>query len=127
MTNKNEYPELNPNLQVTLTVLPDADRKAKLMGFAAYGVFKILEAEKQINLHYLSHLFDFHKLGDENTNVLLIIYALVFGHHKAFDVQGDEPEYFGDIILRAVNSGNSAYIHNYLSKRGYFESSYYKP
>lgn len=124
---KNQDPYLNPNLQVTLTPLPDAERKAKLIGFAAYGIFKIIEAEKQIDLHYLAHFEDSYKLGEEKTSALLIIYAFLFGHHRVFKITGYETEYFGNILLKAIHSSNGAYIHNYLSKNGYFESSYYKP
>lgn len=125
MKNIDNY--FNPNIQVTLTPFPDGDRLSKRLGFAAYGIFKLLEAEKTIDLIYLAHI-DFYKLGEENTNVLLIIYAFLFGHHKVFDITcpyDGHADYFADIILKAITSGNSAYIHNHLVSRGYYESSYY--
>ena len=117
---------LNPNQHITISPLPDADRKAKLLGFDGYGIFKILEPEKTIDFEYLAHFDNWRKLGDEKTNVLLFVYAFLFGHHKVFEVAGYDTEYFGNILLKAIHSGNGAYIHNHLSKRGYYESSYYK-
>jgi hypothetical protein len=120
----------NPNLKVTLTLLPDAERKARLMGFAAYGVFKILESKDTIDLEYLvfADNYDAYKIGEEQVEVLLIIYVFLFGHNKVFEVTGNDVHYFADMILRAIHSkGKGIYIHHYLSKRGYFESRYYKP
>lgn len=125
MTNKDDY--FNPNLQVTLTPLPDAVLKAKRLGLAGYGIFEILKSKNTIDLQYLTHcdFWDFHTIQEERSNVLLIIYALLFGYNRAFDVQGDEVDSFADIILKAANNKNSAYIHNHLSRLGYFESSNY--
>lgn len=128
MTDIDTY--LNPNIQITLTPLPDAERKAKQLGFEGYGIFKILEAEKTIDFEFLALFDNCHKLEDGKTGVLLIVYAFLFGHIKVFDIsayESDLTEYFGYILLKAIYSGNGAYIHNHLVSRGYFESSYYKP
>lgn len=123
---KYEHPECNPNVQVTITPLPNAKTIAKLLGFEGYGIFKILEAQKQIDLEYLVtfECNDAYRTGEEKTEVLLIVYALMFGHNRVFEVEGydDATVRFADVLLRAIGSrGKGTYIHNYLCRCGYYD------
>jgi len=119
-----DYPEYNPNVQVTLTPLPNAENKAKLLGYEGYGIFKILEAERQIDLEYLV-TFDCnlsYRIGEEKTDVLLVVYEFLFGYNKVFDTESCSISWFAAILLRAIHSkGKGLYIHNHLCKMGYYD------
>ena len=121
----NEVPALNPNKKIILTPLRDGDDIIHL-GYAAFGIFKMLQTKKYIDFEYLISLD--RKGIDNQVNVLFGVYTLLFGHCKVFkleladnDLTREDEEgymsYFSNILFEAVFSkGNGEFIRAHLDE-----------
>ena len=109
--------------ELILTPVKRGENIAKLFGYRAYGIFKTLEARRIIDLDYLS-TFDIRGIYDDSPKPddLLLVYVLLFGHDRAFNVECNDPEFFATILLKAISSREGGVcIHNFLCKMGCYE------
>jgi len=108
--------------ELILTPVARDESIVGILGYKAYGIFKILEAKRTITLDYLvtfeiQGVYDGCKRNDE----LLLVYALLFGHCRAFTVECNDPDFFATVLLMAISSHGGVSIHNYLCRMGCYE------